>query len=340
MKAHRTIIALLIVAFTLTACQKDESNPVSGENLSSSVAWVVNSLSSTLSHVDLATDSITVNVLAIGQYANDIVIADSTGYVVNSGDNQIQILNLQTGQTSGAIEIYLGMNPWAIAVNNQFGYVTNLMTGNLSILDLTTLQEIDTLHIGVSPEGVCIYENVLYVTDVNLNWPTYGQGYVHAYSLPDLSHLAAIPVATNPQVVIPGPDGLIHVVCTGDFNTVSGKVQLINPVAMSVVGSIDIGSSPGSLAFTQQGIGYLGASTMTGSGEVLSYNGITREIIHGANNPISLASGVWDVAVTNSSHVLACCFGADQLVELDANGNQLKIYTVGDGPVAVALLEP
>ncbi|RJP73633.1 MAG: hypothetical protein C4524_14035 [Candidatus Zixiibacteriota bacterium] len=332
------LLSLFISILFLAGCSEDSTTAPPLQQFTTS-AWVVNSLSSTLSRVDLDSGDVTVNVLSLGTFANDIAVSGTMAYVVNSGDNQIQIVDLTTGQTDGTIEILLGMNPWAIAVDgSQRGYVTNYLTGNVSVLDLVSRQESDTLVVGTSPEGVCIHQDVLYVTDVNLVWPVYGQGYVHAYSLPDLDHVAVIPVATNPQVVLPGPDGMIHVVCTGDFGAVTGQVQLIDPATHSVVDSIALGEYPGSLAFSQ-GVGFLGYSRLDGTGAILSYDVFARQVLRGADNPIPVNSGVWDVVATPEGRLLACCFGADQVVELETDGTVVATYDVGNGPQAVGVAE-
>jgi YVTN family beta-propeller protein len=341
MKPPAVLIALLVLGFFLMSCEEDVVHPSYHSPGPNPTAWVANSLGGTLTRIDLVTDSVTVNAVDIGLYPNDIVILGSTAYVVNSGDDQIQIVNLRTGQTEGTIELFNGQNPWAMAIGpDQRAYVTNWETGNVSVIDLVNRQETGVAAAGTSPEGICVYNNVLYVTDVNLLWPVYGQGYVYTYALPDLTPLVTIPVAKNPQVVALGPDGYIHVVCTGDFDEVTGQVQFINPYTMTVADSVLIGHYPGSLAFTPQGFAYLGASDLDGNGELLSYNAMNHQIIRGTMNPIGMSSGVWDVAVTRSGHLLVSCFGTDELVELNELGEIVKTYTVGDGPCAVAVWEP
>jgi streptogramin lyase len=338
------IAVLLILGLYLSACEKDKAPNQPITPTTAPTAWVVNSLASTLSRVDLTTDSVTVNVLSLGQFANDIVISGSTGYVVNSGSNQVQIINLETGQSLGAIEIYRGQNPYSITLDgNQKAYVTNELTGNVSRLDLTSNLEDTAVSAGVSPEGICIYQNKLYITDTNNSGPpnySYGQGRVWVYSLPNLSFADTIHVALNPQTIKPGPDGMIHVVCTGDYNAITGQVQIINPATMTVVDSIALGGTPGSLVFTTQHKAYLGAGGWATEGYVLSYDGLTHQILHGdPSNPITVPKGAYGVCTNSSGHVLVCCYAEDSVVELDSSGVILKTYNVGDGPVAIAVSE-
>jgi streptogramin lyase len=337
----QVITAVLILGLYLSSCEKDKAPNQPITPTTAPAAWVVNTLANTLSRVDLTTDSVAVNILSLGQVANDIVISGSIGYIVNSGSNQVQIINLETGQTPGVIEIYLGQNPYSIALDgNQKAYVTNLLTGNISRLDLITNLEDTAVSAGVSPEGVCVYQNKLYITDTNNSGPpnySYGQGRVWVYSLPNLTFADTIHVAMNPQTVKPGPDGNLHVVCTGDYNAIPGQVQIINPATMTVVDSIAIGGTPGSLVFNSQNIGYLGAGGWVTEGYVLSYNGLTHQILHSAANPITVALGAYGVCVTPEGHLLVCCQGDDQVVELDENGENPHTYNVGDGPAAIAV---
>jgi YVTN family beta-propeller protein len=341
MKAQLVLLTSLTLGLMFSACQdKDSVNqPITPSDNPS--AWVVNSLGGTLSRVDLVTDSVVTNVLTLGQTPNDIVISGTTGYVVNSGDNDIQIIDLQTAQTIGTIELYLGLNPYFITVGGAGqAFVTNLLTGNVSILDLALNQEIDTLNVGVALEGICIYGDTLYISDINaVNW-VYGQGYVYAYSLPGLAPLATIPVGTNPQAIVAGPDGFLHVVCTGDYGAISGQVQIIDPATLTVVDSVTVGGTPGSLAFDSQGRAFLGAGGWVTDGFVFSYDGMTHQLLHGASNPILVPKGAYDVNAITTGNILVCCHSVDQVVEMDHDGNILQTYPVGDGPAVLAIWEP
>jgi len=305
-------------------------------------AWVVNTLGETLSRVDLNSGQVTTNVLNLGSAPNDIIIEGTTAYVVNSTSNNVQVINLETAETIGTIEIYQGLNPYSIAMDHQeHAYAPNFLTGNVSVLDLESRQETTALTTGGAPEGACVYEDKLFVTDVNYtgSW-TYGQGLVHVFSLPGMNPMGAIEVGLNPQAIKAGPDSRLHVVCTGDFNDISGRIDIIDPATLEVVDSIMIGGSPGSLAFNFESVGFLGAGGWGGEGRVLSYNALTHQVIHGAQNPITVPSAATGVAAMASGHFLVCCFETDQVVELESTGNQIRDFQVGDGPITLGVQEP
>ncbi len=305
-------------------------------------AWVINTLGETLSQVDLGSGQVTPNSLTLGSAPNDIVISGTTGYVVNSLSNHLQVIDLENKQTIRTIEIFLGLNPYSIALdNNDRAYVSNLSTGSVSILDLVNGEEIDTINTGGAPEGVCVYEDILYVTDVNYVGPwTYGSGLVHAYSLPALGYLGTIQVGMNPQVIKPGPDGLLHIVCTGDFADVPGRIDLLDPQSLELVDSILVGGSPGALSFSPQGIGFLSAGGWIADGLVMTYDALNHNILHGEANPITVPSAATGIAATTAGNALVCCFVTDQVVEVDTAGNQIHSYDVGDGPLTLAVWEP
>jgi DNA-binding beta-propeller fold protein YncE len=305
-------------------------------------AWVVNSLGETLSKVNLDSGEVVVNAIPLDDAPNDIAVLGNRAYVVNSMSNNIQILDLTTEQTLGAIEILKGMNPYYIAIeNSQRAFVSNWLTGNVSVLDLESETETDTIMTGGVPQGLCVTSDRLFVTDINLDLVnfTYGPGRLLSYSLVTLDLEGSLEVGMNPQIVELGPDGNLHVVCTGDFGLVSGQVYIVNPQTLTVELTIDIGGSPGSLAFNSQNVAYLGSVAWAGEGWLLTYDAITHQIIRGAANPIVLPSSAMDVACAQNDHIFAACFNTDQLIEIDEDDSIINTYTVGDGPIAVALKE-
>jgi outer membrane protein assembly factor BamB len=214
------------------------------------------------------------------------------------------------------------------------------MTGNVSVLDLGTGTETGVISTGGIPEGVYISGDYLYVTDVVDFMGDWQPGQVYKYDLETLELTGTATVGINPQIVKMGPDGNLHVVCTGNWADITGQVDIVDPDDMTVEESIQLGGSPGSLAFTSEGIGYLGGGGWSGEGTVYSYNALTYEVIHDAQDPIVVPAPALGVAVTDDDNVLVCCFNSDDLVELDADGTLLRTLQVGDGPLAVGIQTP
>lgn len=333
-------IVLGVIVLLIMGCTSPSDSP--SDFPSTSTVWVVNSLAETLSRVDLTSGQVDTNAVVLDTYPNDIVIANGLAYVVNSGSNNVQIIDLSSEQTIGTIEILYGINPYSIALDGQdCAFVSNWMTGNVSVLDLQAGMEVDTITLGGVPQGLCATEDYLFVTDVNFDMVsfTYGPGHLFAYSLATLDFIDSIEVGTNPQIVQLGPDGKLHVVCTGIIGTDSGQIDIVDPQMLVIEHSIPIGGSPGSLAFNSQHIAYLGSVAWADEGWLLTYDALTYQIIIDAQNPIVLPSSAVDIACMENDHVFAVCFNTDELIELDENDDIVQSYVVGDGPIALTIQE-
>lgn len=325
------------IALLLIGCSSSTDSPFIP---SASSVWVVNSLGETLSKVNLDPDSVVVNAQLLGSAPNDIAVFKDRAYIVNSLSNNVQIINLTTEQTIGTIEIYLGLNPYNIVVENeQRAFVSNWLTGNVSVLDLTAAVETDTITTDGVPQGLCIAAGRLFVSDINLDLVqfTYGPGRLLAYDLATLGFADTVTVGVNPQVVLPGPDGNLHVVCTGEIGADAGQVMILDPQTLSIIVTIQIGGSPGSLAFNSNDVAYLGSVAWAGEGWILTYDALTHQILRGTSDPILLPSSAMDVVCARNDHIFVACFNDDALIELDEADSLVHSYTVGDGPVAAAI---
>lgn len=337
-------VLIIIITMMIVGCTSTTDSPTDSPNTlpPGPAVYVANNLSETLSAVYPAIGVVDVNALPLGSSPNDIETMGDTAYVVNSLSNNVQVIDLITRQTVGTIEILYGINPYYIAVENlNRAFVTNWMTGNVSVLDLQAGIESDTITIGGVPQGICVTQDRLFVTDINLDMGTftYGPGHLFAYSLTTLDFIDSIEVGINPQIVRPGPDGKLHVVCTGVIGEGTGEVKIVDPATLTIEQTIPIGGSPGSLAFNSQNIGYLGSVAWFGEGWILTYDAVTYQVINDAQNPIVLPSSAMDIVCAENDHVFAVCFNTDELIELDANNTTIHTYTVGDGPTALAIWE-
>ena len=331
-----------VVILIFIGCSSTSDSPYTPGSQSNPTAWVVNGMSETLSKVDLSTGEVTVNAITLGSAPNDIVISDGLAYVVNSLSNNVQIIDLTSEQTIGTIEILDGINPYYVAMDGQDrAFASNWMTGNVSVLDLGSEVESDTITLGGVPQGLCVTDDRLFVTDVNFDMVnfTYGPGHLFAYSLATLDFIDSVEVGINPQIVQLGPDGKLHVVCTGVIGTDAGQIDIVDPTTLTIEESILIGGSPGSLAINSSGIAYLGSVAWVGQGAVLAYDAATYEILHNSQDPIVLPSSAMDLVCADNDHIFAVCYNTDEMVELDENNDIVKTYIVGDGPLALAIQE-
>lgn len=331
-----------VFALMMVGCSSTTDSPVNSGHSTAHAVWVVNTLGESLSKVDLDSGTVVTDALLLDSAPNDIAISGDLAYVVNSVSNNIQIFDLTTEETVGTIEIYMGLNPYFIVIENQQrAFVSNWLTGNVSVLDLQSQTEVDTITTGGVPQGLCVTDDYLFVSDVNFDLVnyTYGPGHLLAYSLATLDYVDSVEVGVNPQMVQLGPDGKLHIVCTGIIGADEGRIDIVDPQTLTIERTILIGGSPGSLTFNSQNVAYLGSVAWTGEGWLLSYDAMTYQIINSVADPILLPSSAMDVVCASNDHLFAVCFNTDELIEVDEDDDIVQSYTVGDGPVALAVQE-
>lgn len=302
-------------------------------------AYIINTSAETISKVDLQTHQVSNNIHTLGtdidSYPNQIVIRDTLAYVVCSGTDEIQIIDLNTVSTVGWIRFASGENPfWMALLNDTTLYVTLLTADVMVEVDVPSRQVVERTQVGMSPEGVILFDDKAYIAVTAFDFITYtwGQGKVAVYDLIGDTVIAEIPVGKNPQFLALDSEGRIHVTCTGNYTSVPGRVYIIDPYANEVIDSIAINGQPGQIAIGPDNIAYIAAGDYTKTGKVLAYHALTGAILRDAANPIVVDSGAAGVAVFQDSTALVACFG-DKLNQLDTSGASYWIYSVGDGPV-------
>jgi YVTN family beta-propeller protein len=332
-KTYTLEIVILFLLILFSCGRKVPFQPQTGDK----GVYVLNGISETLSFYDFESKSVWNNVDTTGTYPNQIVIRKEMAYIVNSGSANLQILDIDTNQEMGSVDLGSGSNPWSIAlVDNSKAYVSLFVSDQVAVLDLVGNQVVKNLPVGKSPEGIVVAQNKLYVCNTGYEFSNYGEGSVSVISIENDSLLKTIPVGTNPQVIGLDEEGELHVVCTGNFLDETGKVYIIEPENDVVTDSIEIGGYPGFLAFAPNGKAYLGEPFIG----ILSYDTRSNAVLHDESNPILPGISIFDVAVDLGGNLYACYFDEDSLFILDTEGDTLiKKVGVGDGPLALAIKE-
>lgn len=318
------ILALLVAAASLAA------DPT---------AYVINTSGETLSEIDLRTGIVTNNILPLGSdiacYPNQIVVRDTLAYIVLSGTDEIQIVDLTTMSTVGWIAFPGFSNPfWMAFLDDTTLYVTLMVDNSLARVDVAARQVDKTVPVGLSPEALIAFDNKLYIaiTAYDYDTWTWGQGKVAVFDTRLDTVTAEIPVGKNPQFLDFDSQGRIHVTCTGNYWDIPGTVYIIDPVTDTVIDSLAVGGQPGQIAITPHDVAYLAAGGWTEDGEVLSYHALTGEMYHDGSNPILVDSGATGASIFQDSTVFIATFG-DRINRLNAAGEKVATYWMGDGPV-------
>lgn len=303
--------------------------------IAASQVFVLNSVSGTLSKIDTATGTVNNQFATLGTQANRMAVANQKAYVVNSGDNSVQVINLQTGQTTGNIFIGASSNPWEIYVDNDKAYVTGLFTNKVYKLDLNTMQVVGNVTVGTAPEGMCMVAGKLYVGNTGGYQNNYTPSTVSVVNIESMSVEATIPVEVNPQYLF-ADNGMIHVACTGNWNDISGKVCVIDPSTNSVVQTIAIGGNLGNIWISTNHIAYIAEAMNTG---LYAYNTENYSVLFDASHSFTPGgSCVW--GSSNQIAVVNAEWGQNGHINIFDNNLQLQgTYTVAMSPTDVRFLD-
>ncbi len=318
--------------------------------------YVMNGSAETLSKMNMEDKSITRNMVKTGQVPNQIRVHNQKLYLVNSGTDDIMVIDPHTDQVEKIIALAPGSNPWFIAfAGSKKAYVTNFLRNSVSVIDLEFATVAGEIPVGVAPEGIIISGNKAFVANTGFAGP--GMPYEQAtVSIIDIladtvTHNIAVP--TNAQDLAIDPMGRVHVMCTGNYVDKFGTVAVIDLYTgptfniPAVVDTIQIGGTPGDIEITAAGKGYCVAWGDGKNGFLYSYDATADTVIHGADGPIPVGPNVTRIFYDNRENALWVPFtkefagdGFVQKIDVATDSILWTSGIVGNGTQDVAILEP
>jgi len=334
---------------------------------------VVNGLSSAMSVVDLGlppsvTDHFGGNTL--GPSANRVVVRGSEAFVVNSGtfgsaqNASIQVIDLGSGALLRTIPLPDGDSPWTLAFVNDFkAYVTNWLSDSVTVINprlsgpSAVIGRIQ-LPATSAPAGIVVYAGRAYTSNTGLDLSTflYGPGTVSVIDTTTDTLIDAdgnpsngedTPVflsGVNPQDLDVDATGDLWVVCTGDWWSVFGSVDIVDLGSLATEATIPIGGSPGAIALGKE-VALLGDGA---AAQLFAVHLASRTVLNGPSNPIPLSTTPWsfvpDVVFDRQGEVAyALSFLDDRVFEMVyVNGRIKQRYQygleAGSGPAGLDLV--
>ncbi len=293
-------------------------------NLWGTVGFVVNSGSETLSKIDFETGEMNNAFCVLGSMPNRVALIEDHAYVVNSGDNSLQKINLDSGQTVTNIYIENSSNPYDICIDGNYAYVSCGMINKVCKIDLGTNIVEGFVEVGGNPAGMSVLNNKLYVGNSD-----YATGYTNcSVSVIDLESFIVeetIPTEVNPQFLA-AINGNIHISCGGNWETIFGKICILDPVTNTITDILDIGGITSNFAVSPESIVYVADGNSTA---LYAYNAENFNIIYNSMNPFT-PGGTMVAANNEFLVVLGGEWGQDFTVKTyDFEENLLNEYTVG-----------
>lgn len=192
---------------------------------------------STLASYDLNSKTLvtdfflTVNKRGLGDTANDMGVYGSKMYVVVNVSSQIEVLDVKSGKSLAQIamknEKGIAREPRYVEFHAGKAYVCSF-DGTVARIDTSTLKIEAFVQCGKNPDGICVANNKLYVTNSGgLSFPDYDNT-VSVIDINTFTEIQKITVATNPGRIHADSEGDVYVVSRGNHGANPYVFQRIN----------------------------------------------------------------------------------------------------------------
>ncbi len=256
MDMKRICLYILLLSFPLVSCDDmvDKLKPVSDTGAGEPTRLYIlseglfNMNNSTLASYDLTTKEfvpdffLAVNKRGLGDTGNDMGIYGSKLYVIVNVSSQVEVLDAKTGKSLRRIPMFTGngvaREPRWVEFYQNKAYVCSF-DGTVAKIDTATLAVEALVQCGKNPDGICVANNKLYVSNSGgLNFPDYDNT-ISVIDIASFTEIKKIKVDTNPGKIHADSGGDVYVVTRGDYGTLSYKLHRINAVTDELAETFD-----------------------------------------------------------------------------------------------------
>lgn len=351
MKKWRVWLMVLFVPLLILGygCSKKSTSPLESDaptnefvsiTSNSKYIFLMDSSEDRIYAYDLVNDKI-VNYKDIGGWAQDLKYIDGKIFGVSTQDNNIKVIDISTSAEQ-YIAFSAGSSPEFIAYDSNNLYVTLMNKNKVAVVSRTDYSIVKEIEVDSKPWGIYYYNGYVYVA--NGNWyydgmtTNYETGTVSIIDASTLEVVKTINVGINPQQFVYN-DGYIVLICAGNYDDISGEIDLIEPSTNSVISSQSITGAP--IAITSKETGKVVVATSSWPGPAAIYEvdlaGLT------ITKKLDLSAGDLIMNTTDDKIYVSSGYsstGPGYLWEVDANSYIVNdTITIGTSPTALSLIE-
>lgn len=244
--------AVMTSLLILSSCSDDEKTPVKPEV--STGAYVLNEglmglNNTTLTYYDFEAETpftdyfLETNDRGLGDTGSDLKVYGSKLYAVINISSQLEVISLNTGASIKKIPLFndedVARQPRHIAFHNGYAYVCSF-DGTVGRLDTTTLEFDKFIEVGRQPDGICVANNKLYVSNSGgLDYPDYDNT-VSIINTTTFEEIKKVTVDINPYTILADEAGDVYVISRGNYDDVPYSFQRIDAATDEVTTFEDI----------------------------------------------------------------------------------------------------
>jgi YVTN family beta-propeller protein len=249
----KKLIPIFYVLVVISGCVKSPTEPIVAPLAIPDVpgVYVLNegnfgdNTSARLSFYVAQTDTVYRSVLEasdngahLGSTADDFALVGGKLYVLMSGSEKLIVLSSHTHRNQQEA-VYSGATPHSLLVDSLRSriYMTELYKNSILVVDLQSLQVLDSIAVGFNPQEMLLNGGKVFVCNSG-----YGADNTVSVINPDSrTVVATIRVGVGPSAIVAASDGKLWVACTGNaFSSpvVPGGLYVIDPAPLAVIDSV------------------------------------------------------------------------------------------------------
>ncbi|MBU4485658.1 MAG: hypothetical protein KKD38_01895 [Candidatus Delongbacteria bacterium] len=354
MKKIMTVIAALMLSWSCT----DYEGTINPVNKDGNII-LFNGLSD-LGTLSVISDDgeISNDILSVGKWPNHISEYDGTLFVVNSGNNNIQMIDSKSLINLGSIELAEYSNPMRSAFCKGKVYATNTFGAGIDVysfakdsLKTIPITGVPAENMNGGTDAILTNGNKVFVGVKNItydqNWIAhYGEEYILVMDAIADTIITSFVGGINIADMLINDENELHVLSTGNRDDIGGFVRVfdINEINYNNYSQVDLGSQPSSFTLKDDGMIYVAVSGLnpdwSGFGGIMKYNSVNNEIINGDQDLIysSTESGIMDICIDGYGKIYAPLFNKNELVIFE-NDVVDTILTTGTGPQGLVFVK-
>lgn len=296
--------------------------------------FVANSLGQNISTVNLENGNVNQDALPLGLFPNFIKIRGDRAYVINSGTNEVQIVDLASISTIASIDLGASSNPWAMDfINDSLAAVSLWLANQVAIINVNTRQIIQHVAAGTAPEGVKYFDGKIYVANSGYNGSGYDPGTISVIDASSFVVLDTIAVSINPQDLDVSSQGQLVVICTGDYGVIKSQLDIIDLGSSTLDYSIILNLIATGVRVNSLNQCYMGTSF----DGVMVYNLNSESFERDENQTLPGGSAI---VFDQQNNAYLANFNSDSVYAFSSSHQEVATFRVGDGPVSLDLYDP
>jgi len=246
----RTLLLCMVVVLTFLSCEKPPPVippiVIEPETVGFYICCegLMNGNNGILSYYDVENNQLhkdyfkTQNQRGLGDTPNDLKTYGSKMYCVVNLSNTIEVMDAATATSLQRISLTSesgnGRQPRQIAFHKDKAYVCNF-DGTVVRIDTTSLAVDAIVECGRNPDGICVANNKLYVS--NSGGLDFGNpdNTVSVIDIEPFTEIKRITVVANPGKILADSEGDVYLISRGNYGNISGTFQRIDSRTDEVV---------------------------------------------------------------------------------------------------------